>query len=937
MLRNTWFVVVFLGIWAIGGGAARAEQDLLYSAFQNPGADATTSTRWWWKGNEPTREEISRQLDIMLKAGIHGVHIMPLGKSTGKLKWLSPEWWRLVRFAADEAQRRQMQVDITAAYAWPCGGSFVRPEHRLQAISCFSKEVAGPRKFDAKIDNVLAKCLSGSRGLDYGRRVLATGVVGDRSVAFVRLVPKKLDRLEQVIDLAGNVRDASLRFDVPPGEYVLYVGMHRTNIGPRKQSGDKDDYTLDYFDEQGVKEYMAHFIETYGDAIGGRLGDVFHAVYISSPEIYPANWTNGFAQEFRRRRGYDLMPYVQFATGMYNIQQYQSLKFRPNLFAASPQVADVIRRVRYDYSKTLVELFQENFVQTTVQACHEQGTRFRFKGYGFPWNFGIGENYMMQDIPEGNTWILTEPDHGWEVWDKYASAGGHLTGKRLISCEAMTTTKGKFHETLDRVKRADDFNFITGITRSVLHGFCYSPASAPPPGWDIYGTFLSEHNPWWPYFHRWTQYNSRISQVAQMGSPVVEIAILCPTADAWSDYGLNRQAMQTKPRYGYKLWASISQQGLGADYLHERLIQNARFENERLIYGPMRYSLLILCDTESLEPDTAEAIERYVRAGGKLVVVGKPPSRSPGLAEAAAKDGRVSGAMARAIQEGGSRVARIAAPADDTDLLAWTGRLLDQTRIESEARITFSPPSPALFQVRDRAPGNRDIVFLCNQDREHRVACRARFPMGQKKAAWRWDPETGTRALYPSQESGDLAIDLAPSESLLLIFEPDLREGPKYNAPPVAGSPLQTISGPWDLTLRSFRQVPSLVLPGQPLVDFAQSPSLNTFAGVVEYETTFEAPPQKLATMAVLDLGKINGVSEAWLNGQPLGTRWYGLHLYAVDGRLKAGANRLRVKVSTLLFNAVGDPKEPRESTGMPGPVLLRESLKDNSKSVRKK
>ena len=925
---STLTVVAALWLAAPLSGRALAGEDNLYAAFESPGRDAKPMVFWFWPGNEVTRDEIVRHLDLLHEAGIAGASIELFGKQTGDAQWLSADWWRTMRWVVDEAKKRNMQIDLNSAYAWPNGGTFVRPEHRLQAISCISEELTGPRKFEMPIDDFLAKSFAGSRGLDFGRQAMSKILVGDRSVAFVRLVPKKIDRLDQVIDLsdpqAGTpVHNGTLAFTVPKGDYVLYVGIHRANAKQGVHSGLKDDFTLDHFSKEGVKAYLDHIAKTYRDTLGGRLGDTFHAFFVDSIEIFPANWTTGFADEFRRRRGYDLMPYAEFATGLYPVQPYRSMEARPDLFTASPPLADAIRRVRYDYSKTLVELYHDHFVEPAQEWCRTQGIPFRFQAYGHPWNIGIGENYMVPDIPEGNNWAISDTkDQLWEVWNKYAAAGGHLRGKHVVSCEAMTCSKGKFHETLDLVKRADDFNFITGITRSVVHCFCYSPASVPPPGQGKYGTFLSEHNPWWPYLSRWTQYNARLSQLLQMADPVIDVAVLCPTADIWSAFGLNRQAMQTKPRYGYKLWESLSQQGLSADYLHEGVMQKAHFDQGRLIYGPMNYNLLILCDTESLEPETAEAIERYVRSGGKLLLAGKQPSRSPGLAGAAENDARVKNAIGRAKAAGGSRVTCLAAPADDADLLAWAGRLLEQT--QTPRRMMFSPPSPSLFQVQYRA-GNRDIVFLCNQDTEHRIACRANFPMGQTKAAWRWEPETGQRAVYPSRGVEDFAIDLGRIAASGLRAE--RRNGPQYKAPPVAGSPSQTIGGPWNLSLRSFRGEKS-ILRSQPLVDFAKSPSLNTFAGVVEYETTFDVPAGRLAAMEVLDLGKINGVLEAWLNGQPLGARWYGLHQYPVAGRVRAGANQLRVKVSTLLFNAMGKPAEPRESTGMPGPVLLRENMK---------
>jgi hypothetical protein len=911
--RSSWFRLRRVGIRALAGGLlvcgaagvsrAATSPDDLFAAFQEPTRDGKPFVYWWWQGNDVTEAEIARQLELLQRAGIAGVHIFPLGKPTGKLEWLSPDWWRLVRYAVDEARRRGLQVDINAGYGWPSGGTFVPPEHRLQAISCAIEKLRGPARFERKLEDFLPRNLE-----------------GQRSFAFVRLVPLRVDRLSQVHDLGPHVRDDILSFPVPEGDHLLYAGIHRRSARPNKVSGQTGDYALDYFDRAGVQHYLAHFAGSFHAALGGRFGDLFHAFFVSSVEIWPANWTTGFAGEFQRRRGYDLLPYAHFATGMYPIPLYQAKNLRPDLFTASPQLADEIRRVRYDYNKTLVELFQENFVETTQRWCRDQGVLFRYQAYGFPWNIGMAENYLVPDIPEGNNWILSDvADHGWEVWNKYAAAGGHLTGKRLISNEAMTTTKGKFRETLDRVKRADDFNFVTGNTRSVVHGFCYSPVEAPPPGRHQYGTFLSEHNPWWPYFPRWTAYNARISQVLQSAAPVVDVAILCPTADVWSDAGLNRVAQQTTPRYGYKLWESLSQQGVSADYLHEAVLQKATFAGGLLSYGPMRYGLLILCDVATLEPATAAAIRRYVEAGGQLVIVGQPPVRSPGLTNAVANDQKVRAAFAAAVQAGAGRVIELAAPGPTTNLLAWAGALLDRTLLPR--RVVFAPASEQLFQVHYRAAG-REIFFLCNQDSAQRVASTADFRAG-RRTPWRWDPETGARTRYPVDAAGMLRIDLGPGESLLLVFEPEVHDGPTYALPLVAGAPVQTLETRWNLQLHSYRREET-VLAMQPLVDLAQSATLRDFAGTVDYETTFELPTASLTVARVLDLGPINGVSEAWLNGQPLGVRWYGLHHYDVTGRLQPGRNALRVRVATLLWNGVAGPKEPREAAGLAGPVLLR-------------
>src|SRR6476646_474247 len=89
--------------------AADPPADKLYAQFREPTAEGKPFTYWWWKGNNATEAEISRQLELLHKAGFAGAHIMPLGKPTGTVEWLSPEWWRLMKFAVDEARKRDMQ------------------------------------------------------------------------------------------------------------------------------------------------------------------------------------------------------------------------------------------------------------------------------------------------------------------------------------------------------------------------------------------------------------------------------------------------------------------------------------------------------------------------------------------------------------------------------------------------------------------------------------------------------------------------------------------------------------------------------------------------------------------------------------------------------------------------------------------------------------
>jgi hypothetical protein len=50
-----------------------------------------------------------------------------------------------------------------------------------------------------------------------------------------------------------------------------------------------------------------------------------------------------------------------------------------------------------------------------------------------------------------------------------------------------------------------------------------------------------------------------------------------------------------------------------------------------------------------------------------------------------------------------------------------------------------------------------------------------------------------------------------------------------------------------------------------------------------------------------LDLGHIYDVSELEVNGQVIGTKWYGNHVYDISGAVHKGDNYIAIKVTTTL------------------------------------
>ncbi|HBE42250.1 MAG TPA: hypothetical protein DDW27_13775, partial [Bacteroidales bacterium] len=550
----------------------------------------------------------------------------------------------------------------------------------------------------------------------------------------------------------------------------------------------------------------------------------------------------------------------------------------------------------------------DNFTQTFQDFCTENGLLCRYQAYGTPFLMGMMEGNMIPDIPESNNWIYSvdmetdewiwNQDHGYMIWNLYAASGGHLTGRKIISCEAMTNTRGVFKASLEEIKRHDDMNFITGINHTILHGYNYSPVEAGFPGWIRFGAYFSEQNTWWPYFRKWTDYNARLSYIFQNSKPVKNIAIMGPTGDVWSEHGLIRVPFHKEPWYCYRLWEPISQSGNSCDYIDENIIVKSRKEKGLLKYGPMSYQSIFLCGVKSVEPETVLALREFVAQGGKIVVIDGFPERSLSFRDAERNDKIVKDIFSEISEKYSDRVMSVKSPSSPGELLLWTSELLKNINIKPD--VVIKNPDKNVFQIR-HVNEEKDIWFFVNSNCSETIKINAEFPT-ENKTPWIWNPEDGSRKIFPYEKNrNDLSIELQPLQSMLLVFDPGL----KGDKPEPAGKPDEFVSlnikGPWKAEFMHYNgQVFERTFERLKEFGTSDDPDLNSFAGTVNYTTTFISD----GTGKRLELEKVNkGVIEVYLNGRQAGISWYGKPVFRIDSLVKNGDNRLEIKYVSVLSN----------------------------------
>ena len=869
--------------------------DELYSLFKNPPAESKPFVRWWWNGDRLSEKEIIRQLDVMKAGGIGGVEINPIAlpeendpMGIPAIEWLSPEWIEMVKVALKAAEERGIVCDIIVGSGWPFGAEFLTKEEQTQLMTLTSRKVKGKSTIRLDVKELLKEASPHIHSQYDGMTM---------ELYDIRLAPLEMDRFTPAVEVPFD-RDADvLNIEIPEGEYILYalvkvIGFQAVINGAPGAAGP----VLNHYNTEAVNKFLNRMSDKLFPAIQGLKG--FRAMFCDSMELEGANWCHDFTDEFKKRAGYDIEPYLPFI--MYKVGHMGQAVEGTETTRLSGAAKEEIERVRYDFFIVCMDLVRDRFLIPYKEWCNKHGYKSRVQPYGR--EFHPLEASFNVDIPECETWLWTaDSDKDADFYkrpaytnvNKYVASAARFSGKRLVSCEEVTNTTAVFNATLERIKVVGDQSNLSGVTHSILHGWNYSPKEAAFPGWIRYGTYFSERNTWWPYFPQWSAYKARLSTVLQNTDFFAEIAVMHPLADMWTKFGTVRDPFPNLhyPEYQYKVWGAIHQSGNSCDYISEGVIQNSVFNNGYLQYNDRKYHTLILLKVESLLVSTVEAMEAFVKNGGKIIFVETELSKSPGMRGFPDANSQVTQIMDRMKKDYPQQIFTVDAPGED--VLSWFNAL--QQRCGIKPYLEIDKPNKFVSQIRHQGEG-KDIYFISNYSMDDRVPMQITFP-DTGKNAWLWDMETGERMPLKEKKKNTFDIVMEPATSKLIVFDHVKVDGDYQVLPQESATPVLLNS--WDIEFNHINGK-KMQKAGVELADWSTDASTRDFAG----EVIYKGKVSNASGLHYIDLGKVYGVSELTVNGQQLGNRWYGRHLYQLpESLLSASTLDIQIKLTTTTGN----------------------------------
>jgi glycosyl hydrolase family 106( putative alpha-L-rhamnosidase) len=863
---------------------AQSSTDALRQAFAHPPDDTRVMMRWWWFGPAVTKTELLRELEEMKATGIGGVEVAALypqsldNDATGlhNGRYLSDEYIDDLRFAAHEATRLGLRMDLTLGSGWPFGGPAI-PVTQAAGMLRVERVPVAPG-----VGSVA------SPALESGESLLA-----------VFLVRGEGDGIElRNAQSAPAVRDGrlNLQAEEQPRTALFFIAS-RTGMTVKRPAIGAEGFVLDHYSDRAIATHL--------HAVGDRLMQAFdghppYAVFSDSLEDYGSDWTPDLLAQFRTRRGYDLTPHLPALVG-----------------DAGPETA----AIRHDWGRTLTELANEGFLQPMHAWAREHGTLLRSQTYGYP-PVTLSSN-RLADLPEG------EGKANLNMWrefsdTRWAASAGHLFGKNVISSETWTWLHSPaFRAAPLDMKAEADLHFLQGINQLVGHGWPYSPASAGEPGWRMYaaGAF-NAHNPWFFAMPDLTKYLQRVSFALRLGKPANDIALLLPNDDVWAsfraryykqgggfdDSGSNITMDESMKQFlGSTVIAQVLDAGFNLDFIDADAIDSVGIP----------YKVLILPGIDRIPVQTYEKIQRFVQGGGIVIATRRLPATAPGFLNFEAETHRIQELSHSMFQ---SKVAGAHFMEDENHLRASLDQYL-------EPDFVTTPRTTAIGFIH-RKLETGDLYFFANTS--NRVQHFSAHFRSARKHAELWDAFSGKILELPVSQ--DIMFILEPYESRLVLFSDNETSQTHATLSDACGSADVSVGRPMHWSL-AFADAPQTLIPLDSLTSWDGMPQRRFYSGRGTYRTQITVPDSDLgsATSLKLSFGEgtpvpipdplpefnmrayldspVRDAAEVFVNGKSAGFVWHPPFQIDITPFVHAGSNQITVLVGNTAINRLaGQP-----------------------------
>jgi hypothetical protein len=465
-----------------------------------------------------------------------------------------------------------------------------------------------------------------------GLLVMTTNVTGGKTVklnipmgklfyakAFQQNSSGEIDQ-KKSFELNKNINDKELEWNVPPGEYRVFVVVE-SNLyeGTHAELNlwQKIPY-INLLQKEPTERFLKLTHKQYAQRLGENLGQYFEATFTDEPSLMSLYlrqmpwsvlpWSDNLPTEFKRRRGYDIMKTI------------------PYLFS---ELDENYEKHRYDFWLTIGELVSENFFGQIREWCRkhniESGGHLLAEEnivHHVPLYGDFFKCIQTLDAPGIDCLTSIPAEVPWYI-AKLAQSAAQLQGRKIVMCETSdhiqvyrpkgdqrpkrVVTESEIRGTLNRL-------FINGVNRITSY---YS-----------FSQLADEQ------IERLNQWTGRCALMVESSTAAPQIAVLYPVESIWIRFTPShlwtREA--TKAARIESIYKSVID-GLffsQRDFLiiDSKTIEKGFIKNGTLSCNGLNFNVIILPGADTLSLKSWRNLSEFVKSGGTLFILGNLPKNS---------------------------------------------------------------------------------------------------------------------------------------------------------------------------------------------------------------------------------------------------------------------------------------------------------------------
>ena len=835
--------------------------------------------RWWWMGSAVDKPNLDACLSDYAGKGIGGVEIAPIYGAKGfedkYIPYLSPKWMEMLKFTLTKADSLGMGVDMTNGTGWPFGGPQVSIKDAATKFVIQKYHLNKDERLDSSI------IINDPKQIKVGAYLQALTAYGPGN---------------EIVDLTNNVDQNGILNWIPESDgwtlYALFDGKTRQQV-KRAAPGAKG-YTFDHLSAEALFQYLARFDSAFSD---GEYN--IRCFFNDSYEVYKANWSENFFQEFLDRRGYDLRGFLRELDGDGD--------------------SVIIAQIKSDYRETMSDMLLENFTENWTEWAHQKGAKTKNQSHGSPAN--LLDLYGTVDIPEIETFGSSAFDiPGFRrdsadikysdtdpLFQKFASSGAHVSGKNLVSCETFTWLREHFKGALSMCKPEVDQVFVSGVNHVFYHGTTYSPKEAGWPGWLFYASVdFAPSNSFWAHIQGMNEYIARCQSVLQAGTHTNDILVYWPVYDIWNN---PRDDMQQFTVHNVHSWLHMNQirslmdKGYLFDFISDRQIDKTKVGPEGITTSSegSPYQVLIIPKCEIMSPETLVDLIKLAKSGANIILEDLPKD-VPGYLNHQER-----------LDEMNEFISELEFEKNEDGISVYnfgSGSLILAPDIEKGLiylGIQREKLTDTGLKFNKRHTDYGDYYFIANLTGNSINGDVEFNSVGDR--AFILDPMTGNYGLGKSltnNERTTVNLNLRSGESIIILitdrFEKESQQW--HYKEPIASETIK-LDGKWSLTFKEGGPT----IPKEVELDTIKywtdlgNEEMNHFSGTAVYSTTFSI--DDLAADYLLKVDQLRESAKVIVNGKDAGIVW-GLPFELRIGKfIKKGENTILIEVANLMANRI--------------------------------